>query len=342
MTGTHVGCEHGVCGACTVLVDGCSARGCLMLAVQAEGRDVGTVEGLARPDGSLHPIQQAFHELHGLQCGFCTPGILMSVAELLAHEPDPDEAQIRDVLSGHLCRCTGYQNIVDAVRLAARLMRGERMSGVGPVGPWRPPEWGGHAPDRDAALLRGEARFLDDSGGDAIARLFRAQPHAHARIVSIDLSAARAMPSVAAACGGGSLWRADGMAHAAGIRAGRSAGQHAVRAGLVGSRVRRRGRGGGVGRQPASGRGRGGGGRVDYEALAAVADAAPRSTRIAARAQRAGIEPAAALRWNTGIARPRSPGRPGCSPSASGRIAAPRIRWKGAACWRRRTRPAMR
>ena len=135
MTGTHVGCEHGVCGACTVLVDGCSARGCLMLAVQAEGRDVGTVEGLARPDGSLHPIQQAFHELHGLQCGFCTPGILMSVAELLAHEPDPDEAQIRDVLSGHLCRCTGYQNIVDAVRLAARLMRGERMSGVGPVGP---------------------------------------------------------------------------------------------------------------------------------------------------------------------------------------------------------------
>ena len=124
MTGTHVGCEHGVCGACTVLVDGCSARGCLMLAVQAEGREIGTVEGLARPDGSLHPIQQAFHELHGLQCGFCTPGILMSVVELLAHEPDPDEARIRDVLSGHLCRCTGYQNIVDAVLLAARLMRG--------------------------------------------------------------------------------------------------------------------------------------------------------------------------------------------------------------------------
>ncbi|MBB1597133.1 (2Fe-2S)-binding protein [Achromobacter sp. UMC46] len=123
LTGTHVGCEHGVCGACTVLVDGCSTRGCLMLAVQAEGSEVQTVEGLAEADGTLHPIQQAFHELHGLQCGYCTPGILMSVAEMLTHHPDPSEAEIRDVLSGHLCRCTGYQNIVSAVRRAAVLLR---------------------------------------------------------------------------------------------------------------------------------------------------------------------------------------------------------------------------
>ncbi|HEY9280196.1 MAG TPA: (2Fe-2S)-binding protein [Eoetvoesiella sp.] len=123
LTGTHVGCEHGVCGACTVLVDGHTARSCLMLAVQADGAQIETVEGLADPDGSFHPIQQAFHELHGLQCGFCTPGILMTVAELLAANQAPDEATVRDVLSGHLCRCTGYQNIVAATLRAAELIR---------------------------------------------------------------------------------------------------------------------------------------------------------------------------------------------------------------------------
>ena len=116
MTGTHVGCEHGVCGACTVLVDGCSARGCLMLAVQAGGREIGTVEGFARPDGSLHPIQQAFHELHGLQCGFCTPGMVLSAVDLSQQNPQASDGEIRELLEGNICRCTGYQNIVAAVK----------------------------------------------------------------------------------------------------------------------------------------------------------------------------------------------------------------------------------
>ena len=126
MTGTHLGCEHGVCGACTVLMDGRSVRSCLLFAVQAEGHELTTVEGLAEPDGPLHPIQQAFAEEHGLQCGFCTPGFLLSVHELLALNPEPDEEEIRTWLSGNICRCTGYQNIVDAVRTAAARMRGNR------------------------------------------------------------------------------------------------------------------------------------------------------------------------------------------------------------------------
>jgi aerobic carbon-monoxide dehydrogenase small subunit len=117
LTGTHVGCEHGVCGACTVLVDGEPVRSCLMLAVQADGHDVATVESLSAGD-ELHPLQEAFHQAHGLQCGFCTPGILMTFVAFLRDTPDPSEDMIRDALGGHLCRCTGYQNIVDAVRLA--------------------------------------------------------------------------------------------------------------------------------------------------------------------------------------------------------------------------------
>jgi carbon-monoxide dehydrogenase small subunit len=124
LTGTHVGCEHGVCGACTVLLDGAAVRSCLLLAVQADGARITTVEGLA-PDGQrLHPIQAAFREMHGLQCGFCTPGILLSVVELLGDVPNPDAATIRRALGGNLCRCTGYQNIVRAVRRAAELMAG--------------------------------------------------------------------------------------------------------------------------------------------------------------------------------------------------------------------------
>ena len=121
LTGTHVGCEHGVCGACTVLLDGEAVRSCLMFAVQADGHDVTTVEGLTPPGAgeALHPLQQIFHETHALQCGFCTPGILMTLVPFLRDHPAPDEREIREALGGNLCRCTGYQNIVEAVRLAA-------------------------------------------------------------------------------------------------------------------------------------------------------------------------------------------------------------------------------
>ena len=114
-TGTHVGCEHGVCGCCTVLIDGTAVRSCLTLAIQAEGREITTVEALAGPNGKLSPLQQAFQNNHALQCGFCTPGILMSFTDFLARHPHPSEAEIVDVLSGHLCRCTGYAGIVSAV-----------------------------------------------------------------------------------------------------------------------------------------------------------------------------------------------------------------------------------
>jgi len=122
LTGTHLGCEHGVCGACTVLLDGQSVRSCLMFAVQAAGRSVTTVEGLSGPGEPLHPIQEAFSEKHGLQCGFCTPGFLMSTLELLEENRHPSDEQVREHLSGNLCRCTGYQNIVTAVLYAADLM----------------------------------------------------------------------------------------------------------------------------------------------------------------------------------------------------------------------------
>jgi carbon-monoxide dehydrogenase small subunit len=125
LTGTHLGCEHGVCGACTVLVDGRAVRSCLMLAVQADGASVTTIEGMAAADGALHPLQQAFHEHHGLQCGFCTPGMIMSLADYLERRPDADAAELREALSGNICRCTGYQAIVAAALAAARAMRGE-------------------------------------------------------------------------------------------------------------------------------------------------------------------------------------------------------------------------
>ncbi len=122
LPGTHVGCEHGVCGACTVVVDGRAARSCLMFAVQAEGCDVTTVEGLGTTD-KLHPIQEAFWEEHGLQCGFCTPGMLMAAHELLSRNPNPSDDEIREAISGNLCRCTGYTYIVNAIRSAAAKMR---------------------------------------------------------------------------------------------------------------------------------------------------------------------------------------------------------------------------
>ena len=121
LTGTNLGCEHGACGSCTVLMDGQSVRSCLMFAVQANGHEVMTVEGLAR-NGQMHPLQKAFWEQQGLQCGFCTPGFLMTAYELLQHNPDPGEEEIRSALSGNICRCTGYQHIVNAVRAAAQAL----------------------------------------------------------------------------------------------------------------------------------------------------------------------------------------------------------------------------
>ncbi len=123
LTGTHVGCEHGVCGACTVLLEGEPVRACLMLAVQVNGASLETVEGLAAADGQLHPIQQAFWDNHGLQCGFCTPGFLMTLKAVLAENPNPSEEEVRDAIAGNLCRCTGYQNIVAAALDAAAVMR---------------------------------------------------------------------------------------------------------------------------------------------------------------------------------------------------------------------------
>ena len=120
LTGTHLGCEHGVCGACTVLVDGEAVRSCLMFAVQADGAEVTTVEGLGGPDGELSPVQEAFRQEHGLQCGFCTPGFVVSVTALLDENPRPSEVEIREALSGNLCRCTGYQGIVRAVERASQ------------------------------------------------------------------------------------------------------------------------------------------------------------------------------------------------------------------------------
>lgn len=125
LTGTHVGCEHGMCGACTVLLEGAPVRSCLMLAVQADGEEITTVEALGTPD-RLHPIQQAFRDHHGLQCGFCTPGFLMTTLALLQEQPEPSAAEIRAALGGNLCRCTGYQGIVEAVQDAARRIRAGR------------------------------------------------------------------------------------------------------------------------------------------------------------------------------------------------------------------------
>jgi aerobic-type carbon monoxide dehydrogenase small subunit (CoxS/CutS family) len=123
LAGTHVGCEHGVCGACTVIMDGVAVRSCLMFAAQADGHSITTIEGLAPGPDSLHPLQESMRERHGLQCGYCTPGILMTMKAFLDETPQPDDGQIREALSGNLCRCTGYQPIVEAVQMAAERLR---------------------------------------------------------------------------------------------------------------------------------------------------------------------------------------------------------------------------
>ncbi|MGI8667191.1 MAG: (2Fe-2S)-binding protein [Jatrophihabitans sp.] len=144
LTGTHVGCEHGVCGACTVLVDGVPMRSCLLLAVSLDGESITTVEGLAGPDGALSPVQRAFVECHGLQCGFCTPGFLTTITAGLAGNPDPSPEQARELIGGNLCRCTGYQNIVASVLRAAELIRAEAIP-PGSDAPGSDPSEGGPA-----------------------------------------------------------------------------------------------------------------------------------------------------------------------------------------------------
>src|SRR3954454_11128320 len=131
LTGTHLGCEHGVCGACTVLVDGAAVRSCLMFAVQADGAEVTTIEGLSGPDGELSPVQSAFRDHHGLQCGFCTPGFVVSATAFLRDNPEPTDAEIAEARSGNLCRCTGYQGILRAVRAAADAQLSGRTSADG-------------------------------------------------------------------------------------------------------------------------------------------------------------------------------------------------------------------
>ena len=126
LTGTHVGCEHGVCGCCTVLVDGAPVRSCLTFAVAVQDREIRTVEGLAADGGELHPVQEAFKECHGLQCGFCTPGFLMTACALIEQNDDPTEEEIAEAIAGNLCRCTGYQNIRAAVRYAAEIVRSDK------------------------------------------------------------------------------------------------------------------------------------------------------------------------------------------------------------------------
>jgi aerobic-type carbon monoxide dehydrogenase small subunit (CoxS/CutS family) len=134
LKGAHAGCEHGVCAACTVLVNGEATRSCLMFAAQLDGAEVRTVESLAAADGTLHPIQQAFMQEHGLQCGFCTPGMLMATCELLEHNPAPEPEDVRDALGGNICRCTGYQNIVNAVCAAGPLLQASQGTPTAPAG----------------------------------------------------------------------------------------------------------------------------------------------------------------------------------------------------------------
>jgi aerobic carbon-monoxide dehydrogenase large subunit len=192
LTGTHVGCEHGVCGACTVLADGEPVRSCLMLAVQADGREFTTVEGLGRPE-RLSALQEAFTAEHGLQCGFCTPGILLTLEESLAVHPEATEAELRGALSGNLCRCTGYQNIIAAALRAAGRPAAGPASSLGPQTPL------GAAIHRreDRRLLTGTATFVDDLAvPGAVHAYFLRSPHAHARITAVDADAARAADGV--------------------------------------------------------------------------------------------------------------------------------------------------
>ena len=208
LTGTHVGCEHGVCGACTVIVDGDSMRSCLLFAVQLDGSSIVTVEGLGSVS-TLGPLQEAFREHHAVQCGFCTPGMLMTVTDLLEKQPLATDQEIREGLSGNLCRCTGYQHIVDAVRTAAQAQAGETLA-MSDAADLRPKMVGAAvARSEDPRLLAGRGSFVDDRQVARVLHVaFRRSDHAHARIVRIDASEARAAPGVVAVLTGRDL---DGL-----------------------------------------------------------------------------------------------------------------------------------
>ena len=183
LTGTHVGCEHGVCGACTVLLDGRPVRSCLMLAVSAEDAEITTVEGLTEPDDSLGPVQQAFADCHGLQCGFCTPGFLTTITAGLRDNPDPTEDEAREMVAGNLCRCTGYQNIVAGRAARRRDLPGARAMTTKLFGTKVPRV-------EDQRFLRGRGRYVDDVlvGQRVLHAAVLRSPHAHARIVDIDVT----------------------------------------------------------------------------------------------------------------------------------------------------------
>lgn len=203
-TGTHVGCEHGVCGACTVLINDKAVRSCLQLGAQAEGCQVTTIEGLAEADGTLSALQQAFREKHALQCGFCTPGMLTTLTELLRECPDPSEYEVRDRISGNLCRCTGYQPIIDAALLAAARLRGDVPQGAKVEtenthfkGEVKALVGQSVMRTEDPALLRGEGRFVDDIHlPDTLHCCFVRSPYAHARILAIDVTEANKVNGV--------------------------------------------------------------------------------------------------------------------------------------------------
>ena len=189
LTGTHVGCDTSNCGACTVHLNGEAIKSCTLLAVQADGAEVKTIEGMGQ-EGALHPLQEAFWEHHGLQCGYCTPGMIMASADLLQRNPNPTEQEVREALAGNLCRCTGYHNIVKAVLAASSVMSAPAAD-----------RWVGQAIKRkeDPRLIMGRARYIDDINvtGQLWASFVRS-PEAHAKIVSIDTSAAKAYPGVKA------------------------------------------------------------------------------------------------------------------------------------------------
>ena len=254
LTGAHAGCEHGVCGACTVLVDGAPVRSCLMFAVQADGYAITTIEGLSPGPGELSPIQDAFCETHGMQCGYCTPAMILAAHALLAKNPAPTREEIVDAISGNICRCTGYAQIVEAIALAAERMRGLNRPAEHPMSAHavpvrldRPPRARGSPLRRRQGPLRRRHRCR---GRKHVALV--TCPHPAARIVSIDKAAALAMPGV--------HYVLDGAELAAATHAAAGRPRHAERAAPSAGRrrralCRRMGRGGG-GRHPRARRGR--------------------------------------------------------------------------------------